>query len=93
MAHAWFSFASNRDKVSLEGIEDVDDLRDAIKPIMTPKLDEYAAADLIIRAALIDDKVGSQAAVLDAEDTLQQYELSFTRPRLPANQLIGNWII
>ena len=69
-AKAWFKFGNTWEKVSLEGIEDVADLRGAIKLKMAPKLDEYAAADLTIRAALIEDKEGSQAAELDAQDTL-----------------------
>ena len=39
-AKAWFKFGNTRETVSLEGIEYVDDLREAIKLKMTPKLDE-----------------------------------------------------
>ena len=58
----WFQYGNARAKVSLKGIDDVADLRDAIKLKMKPKFDEYAVTDLIIRAALIEDKEGSQAA-------------------------------
>ena len=67
----WFQYGNTRSKISLDGLEDVDDVRRAIRQEMTPKLDEYAAADLIITAALIEDKEGSQAVKLDAEDTLE----------------------
>ena len=67
MAKAWVNFANIR----TEGVDDVDDLRRAVKVEMAPKLNEYAAADLTIRAALIGDKMGSQATELEPEDTLQ----------------------
>ena len=72
-AKAWFKIGNTRTKILLDGIEDVDDLRRAIKLDMTPKLDDYAAADLIIRAALIEDKAGSQAVELDAPPNPNHY--------------------
>ena len=73
----WCQYGNTRVGVSLEGIDDVADLRDAIKLKMTPKLDEYAAADLIIRAALIEDTEGSQAVELRPEYTLESISQSF----------------
>ena len=67
----WFQYGDVIEKVSLDGIVDVADLRRAIKLAMAPKLNKYAAADLIIRAALLEDKDGSQATKFDAEATLQ----------------------
>ena len=73
----WFHYGNERAKVPLEGIDDVADLRDAIKLKMIPKLDEYAVMDLIIRAALIEDTEGSQAVELRPEYTLESISQSF----------------
>ena len=67
----WFQYGDVIEKVSLDGIVDVADLRRAIKLAMAPKLNKYAAADLIIRAALLEDKDSGQATKFDAEDNLQ----------------------
>ena len=73
----WFQYGDVIEKVSLDGIVDVADLRRAIKLAMAPKLNEYAAADLIIRAALLEDKDSSQATKFDAEDTLESISKRF----------------
>ena len=73
----WFQYGDVIEKVSLDGIVDVADLRCAIKLAMVPNLNEYDAADLIIRAALFEDRDGSQATMLDAEDTLQSISKRF----------------
>ena len=73
----WFQYGGVIEKVSLDGIVDVADLRRAIKLAMAPKLNEYAAADLIIRAALLEDKDSSQATKFDAEDTLESISKRF----------------
>ena len=65
------------EKVSLDGIVDVADLRRAIKLAMAPELDEYAASKLIVRAALLEDKDGIQATKFDAEDTLKSISETF----------------
>ena len=65
----WFQYGNTRSKISLDGLEDVDDVRRAIKVGLAHKLVEYDAADHIIKAALIDDKNGSRATKFDAEDT------------------------
>ena len=67
----WFQYGDVREKVSLEGIVDVADLRHAIKTKLAHKLAEYDAADLILRAALLGDNDGSQATKFDAETTLK----------------------
>ena len=73
----WFQYGNIKRKVSLEGIDDVADLSDAIKTKLAHNLAEYDAADLIIRAALFEDRDGSQATMLDAEDTLQSISERF----------------
>ena len=71
-AKAWFTFENTSSKISMDGIEDVDDVRQAIKLVMAHKFDEYDAVDLIIRAALFEDKAGRQATnVLDGDVTLE----------------------
>ena len=67
----WFQYGNIRGKISLEGIDDVADLRDAIKTKLAHNLAEYDAEDLIIKAALLEDKYGSQATEFDVEDTLK----------------------
>ncbi|KAF8437407.1 hypothetical protein BGX38DRAFT_1145162 [Terfezia claveryi] len=50
---AWFKIInpeSRWSKVTLEGIEDVDDLKQAIKKRAAPELDAYSIAKLIIKA-------------------------------------------
>ena len=70
--YVWFQYGNAREKVSLEGINNVADLRRAIKLAMAPKFDEYATVDLIIRAALFEDNYCRQATnVLDGDVTLE----------------------
>ena len=76
-AKAWFTFENTTSKISLDGIEDVDDVREAIKKKMAPKFDKYAATDLIIRATLIDDENGSQATKFGAKTTLKSISERF----------------
>ena len=61
----------------MEGIDDVADLRHAIKTKLAHKLAEYDAADLIIRATLFEYKVGSKATKFDAEATLESISKHF----------------
>ena len=70
--YVWFQYANVREKVSLEGINDVADVREAIKKKLAPNFDEYAPANFIIRATLFEDKAGRQATnVLDGDVTLE----------------------
>src|ERR1043166_6114952 len=49
----WFKLVNPTDnwtKVSLEEVEDVDDLKEKIKIKMAPKLDAYSSASLILKA-------------------------------------------
>ena len=89
---AGFEFRKTKEVVSLGGIEDVDDLRHAIKPLMTPELDEYYAGALMIRAAPIQDKEGDQAADLEAEDTLDSVLEPFGVVNEPFPECIGFFV-
>ena len=75
--NVWFQYGNIKGKVLLEGIDDVADLRHAIKTKLAHNLAEYDASDLIIRAALFEDRDGSQATIFDAEDTLQSISERF----------------
>ena len=76
-AKAWFTFENTSTKISLDGIKDVDNVRDAIKKKLAPKLAEYNAEDLIIKAAPIEDNDGSQATQFGAKATLESISTSF----------------
>ena len=56
--------------MSLEGIHYIADLKEAIKSKMSPKLDDFAAADLIVKATK-NDKDPSKAVELNADDDLE----------------------
>ena len=75
--NVWFQYGNISGKVSLEGIDDVADLRDAIKTKLAHNLAAYDAEDLIIRAALFEDSNGSQATMFRAQDTLQSISERF----------------
>ncbi|KAF8456770.1 hypothetical protein BDZ91DRAFT_745320 [Kalaharituber pfeilii] len=71
---AWFkiiSLESSWDEVSLEGIEDVADLKEAITKKVAPKLDAYSITDLTIKAKY-NDKDPENAVELDPEDDLKR---------------------
>ncbi|KAF8470145.1 hypothetical protein BDZ91DRAFT_39197 [Kalaharituber pfeilii] len=71
---AWFKIInpeSSWSKVSLEGIEDVDNLKKAIKKEVAPKLDAYSSIRLTIKAKY-DDKDPENAVELDPKDDLKK---------------------
>lgn len=87
-AKVWFGVVNPRSpwtKVSLEGIADVDDLKEAIKKKMSPMLDGYAAVDLMIKAKK-GDKNNTHAMELDAEDDLASILRCFAIEGLPSIQ-------
>ncbi|KAF8448433.1 hypothetical protein BGX38DRAFT_1188958 [Terfezia claveryi] len=71
---AWFKIVdpkSHWDKVSLEGVEDVADLKQVIKRRMEPVLNGYPTATFTIKATYNDDKDPGSAEELDAETKLK----------------------
>ncbi|KAF8470096.1 hypothetical protein BDZ91DRAFT_719950 [Kalaharituber pfeilii] len=73
-SEAWFKLInpeSSWSTVSLEGIEYVDHLKEAIKKKVAPKLDAYSIIDLTIKAKY-DDKDPENAVELDPEDDLKK---------------------
>lgn len=72
-AKAWFKLVnpeSRWDKVSLEGIEDMADIKKAIKAEVAPQLDAYSAASLTIKATKGSKNAG-HAVELDEEEDLK----------------------
>ncbi|KAF8470013.1 hypothetical protein BDZ91DRAFT_807099 [Kalaharituber pfeilii] len=89
---AWFKIINSEsswDKVSLEGSEDVADLKKAIKKEAAIKLNNYDAADLTIKATY-DDEDPKSAVELDPKDDLMKVLERVGRQDSPVVSLAKN---
>jgi tetrahydromethanopterin S-methyltransferase subunit A len=71
--------------VSLEGIEDVDDIKRAIKADLTPDLDNYPPSKLIINATK-EDEDARHAVKLNGKEDLKSILMRFEVEDRPSIQ-------
>ena len=106
VAMAWFKLVDYEvdwDKMSLLGIRDVVDMKEAIKARMAPTLDDFPIAGITIKATK-GDKNSNNAVTLDSEEDLASIlgrfgieessaiEVTFAQSiRLFASAAPGNW--
>ncbi|CAG8486063.1 10461_t:CDS:2 [Paraglomus occultum] len=86
---AWYKLVkpeSAWDKIPLLEVEDVSDLKNAIKKAMSPKLDLYPAADLILKASKFDNKDAGNAIEFDSESQLESILKYFGVEQTPIHQ-------
>ena len=90
-AKALFRFAHPKyhwQVVSLEGVDDVPKLKEAIKAAMKPAFDNCPRAELTIKATKMEVKNAGRAVVLggeeDLESILRRFEVEDRRPSIKA---------